>query len=56
MKLYTHQGKARQRKWHLHIPDEECVIFSVGGDGSLNEVLNGIVGSKNKIAREYTYR
>lgn len=28
---------------------EECVVFSVGGDGSLNEVLNGIAGSKNKI-------
>lgn len=30
-------------------PDEECVIFSVGGDGNLNDTLNGIVGSKNKI-------
>lgn len=31
------------------IPDEDCVVFSVGGDGSLNEVLNGIAGSENKI-------
>lgn len=31
------------------IPDEECVIFSVGGDGNLNEVLNGMVHSQNKI-------
>ncbi len=31
------------------IPDEECVVFSVGGDGSLNEVLNGIADDKNKI-------
>lgn len=28
---------------------EECVIFSVGGDGNLNDVLNGVVGSNNKI-------
>ena len=31
------------------IPDEECVVFSVGGDGNLNEVLNGIAKSENKI-------
>lgn len=32
-----------------NIVDEECVVFSVGGDGSLNEVLNGVAVSKNKI-------
>ena len=31
------------------IPDEEWVVFSVGGDGNLNEVLNGIAKSENKI-------
>ncbi len=28
---------------------EKCIIFSVGGDGTLNEVVNGIVGSKNLL-------
>lgn len=28
----------------------QCVIYSVGGDGTMNEVLNGIVGSKNLFA------
>jgi diacylglycerol kinase (ATP) len=26
------------------------IIYSVGGDGTLNEVLNGIVGTKNMLA------
>jgi len=30
--------------------DEENIIYSVGGDGTLNEVLNGIVGSKNMLS------
>lgn len=28
---------------------EKCIIFSVGGDGTLLEVLNGVVGSKNML-------
>ena len=31
------------------IPDQNCVVFSVGGDGNLNEVLNGITSSEHKI-------
>lgn len=46
--MYTKKAgdaKALARK----IPDEECVVFSVGGDGNLNEVLNGIAMSEHKI-------
>lgn len=26
-----------------------CIIFAVGGDGTLNECVNGVVGTKNKL-------
>ncbi len=29
--------------------DQENIIYAVGGDGTLSEVLNGIVGTKNKL-------
>ena len=29
---------------------EKNIIYSVGGDGTLLEVLNGIIGSKNMLA------
>ncbi|MDO5569555.1 MAG: YegS/Rv2252/BmrU family lipid kinase [bacterium] len=28
---------------------DSCIIYSVGGDGTLNEVLNGIIGTKNML-------
>lgn len=30
--------------------DSQCIIYSVGGDGTTNEVINGIVGSRNLFA------
>lgn len=29
--------------------DEENIIYAVGGDGTLSEVLNGVIGTKNKL-------
>ncbi|WP_194192467.1 diacylglycerol/lipid kinase family protein [Clostridium chrysemydis] len=29
--------------------DEDCRVYSIGGDGTLNEVLNGIVGSGSSL-------
>lgn len=33
----------------LNYKEEENVIYSVGGDGTLLEVLNGVIGTKNKL-------
>ena len=45
---YT-KGPGDAKRIAAEFPDEESVIFSVGGDGNLNDTLNGIVGSEKKI-------
>lgn len=47
--IFTRQPKDATKIVKLYCK-EENIIYSVGGDGTLNEVLNGIVGSKNKLA------
>lgn len=47
--IYTERAGDAEKKAREISDAEECVVFSVGGDGSLNEVLNGIAGSENKI-------
>ena len=34
----------------LYATKEECIMYAVGGDGTINEVLNGIVGTDSKLA------
>lgn len=47
--LYT-QTEGDARRLARQIPDtEECVVFAVGGDGCVCEVLNGLQDAKNKI-------
>ncbi|MBY0755689.1 acylglycerol kinase family protein [Clostridium sardiniense] len=29
---------------------EKCIVYSIGGDGTLNEVLNGIINSDSSLA------
>ena len=42
-------GPGDATKLALSYKNEENVIYSVGGDGTLSEVLNGIIGTKNKL-------
>ncbi len=46
--MYT-QKEGDAKSLANKIPDEECVVFSVGGDGTLNDVLNGVMESEHKV-------
>ena len=46
---YT-KGPMDAMKIAMDYEDSKNIIYSVGGDGTMNEVLNGIVGSKNLFA------
>ena len=42
--IHNTDGFGKARKVAESIPnDEECIVFSVGGDGNLNEIINGVV-------------
>ena len=47
--LYTKEAGDGKRIAREIDDKEECVVFSVGGDGNLNDVLNGVIGCENKI-------
>lgn len=38
-------GDAKRKSNYYATQNEECVIYSVGGDGTLNEVINGIANT-----------
>lgn len=38
-------GDAKEKAHQYAVNNEECVIYSVGGDGTLNEVINGIANT-----------
>ena len=49
---YT-DGFGKARKVAESIPnDEECIVFSVGGDGNLNEIINGVVKKHMVLYRQ----
>lgn len=33
-----------------HVGKEQCRVYSVGGDGTVNEVVNGLIGSNSTLA------
>lgn len=47
---YTTRGHEATEiaKKYKHVKD--VILYSVGGDGTLNEILNGMIGSKNMLA------
>lgn len=47
--MYFTKEKDDATKIAKKFKHKSYIIFSVGGDGTLNEVLNGIVGSKNML-------
>ena len=53
--LYTKMPGDGRRLAKKISDSEECTVFSVGGDGNLNDVLNGVIGSENKILGNIPY-
>lgn len=43
---YPHHATEISKKY---ANEPNVAIFSVGGDGTLNEVINGMIGSKNPV-------
>ena len=53
--LYTKAPGDGKRLAKKISDSEECTVFSVGGDGNLNDVLNGVIDSENKILGNIPY-
>ncbi len=46
--IYT-KSKGDAKNIALHYKNKNCIVYSVGGDGTLNEVVNGLHDSKTSL-------
>ncbi|MGL4738971.1 MAG: diacylglycerol/lipid kinase family protein [Cellulosilyticaceae bacterium] len=49
IEITTKEGHATEIA-RAYTQREECIVYAVGGDGTINEVVNGMVGSSSALA------
>ena len=48
--IYLTKGKKDATRFTLEHKDEDCCVFACGGDGTVNEVINGAINGKVSVA------
>ena len=48
--IITEESGEATKKVRDIVKKEKCRVYSIGGDGTLNEILNGVVGSESSLA------